>query len=56
MNNGIKIYTVQEVADLLHLTTRTIYKYIKEGKLTASQVGRKYFIKEEELKRLLEDN
>ena len=56
MKNEIKIYTVQEVADLLHLTTRTIYKYIKEGKITASKVGRKYFVKQEELERLLQDN
>lgn len=36
----IKVYSVEEVADILKLTTRTIYAYIKSGQLKASKIGK----------------
>jgi len=37
-------YTVQEVSSLLKLSVLTIYKYIKERKLTVIQIGGHYRI------------
>ena len=38
------VLTPQEVAEYLQLTPDTIYRYIREGKLVASQLGRQYRI------------
>lgn len=34
-----KFYTVKEAAELLDLSTNTIYKYIKEGKIDSRRIG-----------------
>jgi excisionase family DNA binding protein len=47
-------YTPQEVADSLKINLRTIYRWIREGKLNAVKVGELWRISETELKRLLE--
>jgi excisionase family DNA binding protein len=36
------VLTPQEVAEYLQLTPDTIYRYIKQGKLVASKLGRQY--------------
>lgn len=36
----MKVYTIDEVANLLQVTRRTIYTYIKEGKLKAVKIGK----------------
>ena len=36
----IRVYTLDEVADILKLTKRTLYSYIKSGKLKASKIGK----------------
>ncbi len=46
-------YTPQEVAEKLKLNVRTIYKWIREGKLNAVKLGDVWRISESELKRLL---
>ena len=38
------VLTPQEVAEYLQLTPDTVYRYIREGKLVASQLGRQYRI------------
>jgi excisionase family DNA binding protein len=38
------LLTPQEVADYLQLPPDTIYRYIREGKLVASRLGRQYRI------------
>jgi len=50
---GIKLYTVQETAQLLEVTAQTIRKYIKEGKLQARRIGRPLFIAEVSIKKFL---
>lgn len=40
----IEVYTVEECADILKVTKRTIYKYVKEGSLRASKLGRDWRI------------
>lgn len=34
-----KIYTLQETADLLKVSTRTVLRYIKDRKLKATKIG-----------------
>jgi len=34
-----RLYTLQEVADLLKVSTRTVLRYIKAGKLKATKIG-----------------
>lgn len=41
--------TVAEVAELLHTSTKTVYKYIKEGQLIAVKYGRSYVIEAADL-------
>ena len=48
------LYTVQQVAEYLNLATRTIYSYIRSGKLKAMKVGREYRITQKELERFLD--
>jgi len=47
------ILTPQEVADYLQLTQDTVYRYIREGKLVASKLGRHYRIPKESVELLL---
>lgn len=44
-----RIYTTDEVAELLKLDVRTIYRYIQEGRLRAAKMGRVYRISESQL-------
>lgn len=48
-----KLYTLQEVADLLHVTRKTIYNYMKAKKIKAIKVGRTYRVTQEELNKYL---
>lgn len=41
--------TVDDVAEKLQLTRRTIYEYIKQGKLSAVRIGRLYRIEQSAL-------
>jgi hypothetical protein len=36
-----QIYTVQEAADYLGVSTKTIYKWIAEGSLKAHKIGKR---------------
>ncbi len=47
------VLTPQEVAEYLQLTPDTIYRYIREGKLVASKLGRHYRIPKENVELLL---
>jgi excisionase family DNA binding protein len=44
-----EIMTPEQVADYLQLNKDTVYRYIREGKLTASRLGRNYRILKENL-------
>ncbi len=46
-------YTPEQVAEKLQLSVRTIWAYIREGKLPASKMGRKYRISDEQLDRFM---
>lgn len=48
-----KVYTLEEIVDLLHVTRRTLYTYIKEGKLKAVKVGKYWRVREDQLRDFL---
>lgn len=52
----MKLYDLDEVVELLGLNIQTIRIYIKEGKLKASKVGRKYVVTEDAIKEFLKAN
>ena len=49
MEDTLKIYTLEEVQTLLKVTQRTIYNYIKEGKLKAVKKGKYWRVKHTDL-------
>lgn len=51
--SDIKVYTTDEVQELLKVTKRTIYNYIKAGQIRAIKVGRNWRITEDALKDFL---
>lgn len=52
----MKLYNLNEVVKLLGLNIQTIRIYIKEGKLKASKIGRKYVVTDEAIKEFLKAN
>ena len=49
-----KYYTVEEVAKLLSIHPKTIQRYIREGKLEASKIGKSWRISGHDLSRFTE--
>lgn len=49
----LKVYTIEEVVELLHVTRRTVYSYIKEGKLKAVKIGKYWRVTEKNLEDFL---
>ena len=45
----IKVYTLDEVADILKVSRRTLYTYVKEGKLPAVKMGKYWRVSQESL-------
>lgn len=45
----ITVYTLDEVADILKVTRRTMYTYVKEGKLHAVKMGKYWRVSHESL-------
>lgn len=50
------VLTPEQVADYLQIDRETVYRYIREGKLVASKLGRKYRIPRSSLNLLLWEN
>lgn len=49
----IKVYALDEVADILKVTRRTVYTYIKTGKLKAAKIGKYWRVTQESLQEFL---
>ena len=49
MAKEIKVYTILELVDILHVTRRSIYEWIKTGKLHAVKLGKEWRVREEDL-------
>lgn len=50
----IKVYTTEDALEILKVSQRTLYRYIKAGQIKAIKLGREYRITEEALKEFLE--
>lgn len=50
---GIKFYTIPEVAEALNVTSQTIRAWIKQGKIKSQRIGRPILITESNLKEFL---
>lgn len=49
----IKLYSLAEAAELLGVTTGSITKYIKSGRLQCTLIGGKKYLSEDNLKNFL---
>lgn len=47
---GIKLYTYEEVAEMLGVHLTTITRYNKEGRIKATTIGKTKYIPEQEIK------
>ena len=54
LDSRARFLTVAEVADLMRVSTMTVYRLIKAGDMAAVRVGRSYRIPESEVDRYLE--
>jgi len=50
----IKLYTLQEVANILKVSRQTIYNYVTIKKLKATKYGKEYRVTEENLREFIE--
>lgn len=55
MAEQARLYTLQEVADVLRLNRQTLYNNIRKGKLQAAKVGKEYRITEEQLQDIIKN-
>lgn len=53
---GIKFYTIPEIAEALNVTPQTVRAYIKRGKLKGQRIGRPILITENNLREFLQAN
>jgi excisionase family DNA binding protein len=50
---AISIYDLKDLSTKLNLSVRTLREYIKRREITASKVGRSYYVSEPALQRFL---
>ena len=56
MDNGLskaRFLTVQEVAELMRVSSMTVYRLIKAGELASVRVGKSYRVREDDVDRYL---
>ncbi|MBJ68601.1 MAG: helix-turn-helix domain-containing protein [Actinomycetota bacterium] len=51
--NSSEFMTVGEVADLMRVSSMTVYRLIKAGEIRAARVGKSYRIREEDVDQYL---
>lgn len=51
-----KYYTVDQISQMLSIHPKTIQRYIREGKLTATKIGKSWRVSGHDLSRFTEDN
>lgn len=49
----IEVYTMQEVADILKVTRRTVYTYVKNGRIQAVKIGRCWRVSRDSLQEFI---
>lgn len=55
-NSESRFLTVAEVSSILRLSVLTIYKYIKEGKISVVEFGGHYRIGKSSLEKFIQDH
>ena len=53
--NRMETYTLEEVSNILKITRRTIYNYIKNGDLKAVKIGKYWRVSEANLQDFIEN-
>lgn len=51
----IKLYTLQEVADILRVSRQTIYNYVTAKKLRATKYGKEYRVTDNDLQEFIKN-
>lgn len=49
----LKVYTLREVKDILKVTQRTLYTYIKGGQLRATKIGKYWRVKHSDMEEFI---
>lgn len=49
MAKDLEVYTLKEIEELLHVTRRTLYNWIKDGKLKAFRIGKEWRVTKDAL-------
>lgn len=52
--DDIKLYDLKEAGDVLGVGSRSVWNYLKAGRLTGRKIGGKWKISEAELRRFME--
>ena len=52
--NDIKVYTVNDIMDLLKISRKTLYTYIKDEKIKGNKIGNKWIFTEQQVKDFIE--
>lgn len=55
MAETMKVYTLEELVDLLKVTKRTLYNYIKSGRLKAVKMGKYWRVTQKQLDAFLSE-
>ena len=50
----IKVYNLVEIEKILQVSQRTLYRYIKGGRLKANKIGNKWIVTEQDFKDFIE--
>ncbi len=51
----IKVYTLQEVADIMKVTRQTIYNYVTDKRLRATKYGKEYRVTDADLQEFIKN-
>ena len=54
VENKGKVYDLTDLVDILHVSKRTLFKWKSAGHMKFTQIGKKLFLTNSELKRFLE--
>lgn len=52
----LDIYTLEELSEQLAMDKQTLRNYIKNGKMTASKIGNKYFVTSDSVMDFMNNN
>ncbi len=53
MAKEVNVYTLTELTEILHVTRRSLYNWIKDGKIHAIKIGKEWRVTEEALNEFL---